>query len=63
MSKMKGEKMFMSIKINMEKAYQLNSKSKENYLEDCKFPAKLIWMSHHCISFTAYKILWNGEKT
>jgi hypothetical protein len=64
MSRMKGKKMFMSIKIDLEKAYdRLNWNFIEKCLEDCKFPPKLIQVIHHCISSPSYKIMWNGEKT
>jgi hypothetical protein len=64
MSRMKGKKMFMSIKIDLEKAYdRLNWNFIEQCLEDCKFPPKLIQVIHHCISSPSYKIMWNGEKT
>ena len=64
MAKMKGKKMFMSIKIDLEKAYdRLKWNFIEHCLEDCKFPPKLIQVIHHCISSPSYKIMWNGEKT
>jgi len=64
MSRVKGNKMFMSIKIDLEKAYdRLNWNFVEKCLEDCNFPPKLIQVIHHCISSPSYKILWNGEKT
>jgi len=64
MDRMKGNKMFMSIKIDMEKAYdRLNWNFIEQYLAECKFSPKLIEVIHHCISSPSYKIMWNGEKT
>jgi hypothetical protein len=64
MAKMKGKKMFMSIKIDLEKAYdRLNWNFVEKCLTDCKFPPKLINIIHHCITSPSYKILWNGDKT
>jgi len=64
MSKMKGQKTFMSIKIDLEKAYdRLNWNFVKNFLEECKFPLQIIQMIHHCISSLSYKIMWNGEKT
>jgi hypothetical protein len=64
MNKMKGNKMFMSIKIDFEKAYdRLNWKYVENCLNECKFPPNLINIIQHCISSPSFKILWNGEKT
>jgi hypothetical protein len=64
MAKMKGKKMFMSIKIDLEKAYdRLNWNFVEQCLADCKFPPNLINIIHHCITSPSYKILWNGDKT
>jgi hypothetical protein len=64
MARMKGKKMFMSIKIDLEKAYdRLNWNFIEQCLEECKFPPKIIEVIHHCISSSSYKIMWNGEKT
>jgi len=64
MSKMKGQKGFMSIKIDLEKAYdRLNWNFVKNCLEECKFLRKIIQIIHHCISSPSYKIMWNGEKT
>lgn len=64
MARMKGNKMFMSIKIDLEKAYdRLNWNFVENCLNECKFPSNLINIIQHCISSPSFKILWNGEKT
>ncbi|RHN82372.1 putative RNA-directed DNA polymerase [Medicago truncatula] len=64
MARMKGNKMFMSIKIDLEKAYdRINWNFVENCLEDCKFPPNLIQIIRDCISSPSYKILWNGDKT
>jgi len=64
MSKMKGYKMFMSIKIDLEKAYdRLNWNFVENCLVECKFPPNLINIIHHCIISPTFKILWNSNKT
>ncbi|CAJ2645224.1 unnamed protein product [Trifolium pratense] len=64
MAKMKGKKMFMSIKIDLEKAYdRLNWNFVEQCLAESKFPPKLINIIHHCITTPSFKILWNGEKT
>jgi hypothetical protein len=64
MARMKGNKMFMSIKIDLEKAYdRLNWKFVENCLNECKFSRNLINIIQHCISSPSFKILWNGEKT
>jgi hypothetical protein len=64
MSRMKGKKMFMSIKIDLEKAYdRLNWNFVKNCLNDCKFPHNLINIIHHCITSPSFKILWNGDKT
>jgi len=64
MSKMKGNKAFMAIKIDLEKAYdRLNWNFVEECLKECKFPPKLIKIIHHCISTPSYKIMWNGDKT
>lgn len=64
MARMKGNKMFMSIKIDLEKAYdRINWNFVKNCLEDCKFPPNLIQIIRDCISSPSYKILWNGDKT
>ena len=64
MTKMKGNKAFMAIKIDLEKAYdRLNWNIMEECLNECKFPPKLIKVIHHCISTPSYKIMWNGDKT
>ena len=64
MSKMKGNKAFMAIKIDLEKAYdRLNWNFVEECLKECKFPPKLIKIIHHYISTPSYKITWNGDKT
>ncbi|CAJ2669949.1 unnamed protein product [Trifolium pratense] len=64
MARMKGNKMFMSIKIDLEKAYdRLNWNFVENCLIECKFPHNLINIIKHCISSPSFKILWNGDKT
>lgn len=61
---MKGNKMFMSIKIDLEKAYdRINWNFVENCLEECKFPPNLIQIIYDCISSPSYNILWNGDKT
>jgi len=62
--KLSSNKMFMSVKIDLENAYdRLNWNFVEKCLEDCNFLPKLIQVIHHCISSPSYKILWNGEKT
>ncbi|CAJ2657953.1 unnamed protein product [Trifolium pratense] len=64
MSKMKGNKSFMSIKIDLEKAYdRLNWNFVGECLKECKFSNKIISIIHHCISSPSFKILWNGNKT
>jgi len=64
MARMKGNKMFMSIKIDLEKAYdRLNWNFVENCLVECKFPPNIINIIHHCITSPSFKILWNGNKT
>jgi hypothetical protein len=64
MSRMKGQKVFMSIKIDLEKVYdRLNWNFIVNCLEECKFPGKLIEVIRHCITSPSYKIMWKGEKT
>jgi len=64
MSRMKGNKMFMSIKIDLENAYdRLNWNFVEKCLKECNFPHKIIQLIHHLISSPSYKILWNREKT
>jgi hypothetical protein len=61
---MKGNKMFMSIKIDLEKAYdRLDWEFVENCLNECTFPPNLVNIIQHCISPPSFKILWNGEKT
>jgi hypothetical protein len=64
MAKMKGKRMFMSIKIDLEKAYdRLNWNFIENCMTECKFPHKLINIIHYCITSPSFRILWNGDKT
>jgi hypothetical protein len=64
MAKIKGKKMFMSIKIDLEKAYdRLNWNFFEKCLTEYKFPPKLINIIHHCITSPSYKILRNEDKT
>ncbi|CAJ2634326.1 unnamed protein product [Trifolium pratense] len=64
MAKMKGKRMFMSIKIDLEKAYdRLNWNFIENCMTECKFPSKLISIIHYCITSPSFRILWNGDKT
>jgi hypothetical protein len=63
MSRMKGNKMFTSIKIDLEKAYdRLDWNFVENCLKVCKFPPNLINIIQHCITSPSFKILWNGDK-
>ena len=63
MAKMKGKKMFMSIKIDLEKAYdRLNWNFAKKFPNDCKFPPNLINIIHHCITSPSFKILWNEDK-
>ena len=64
MSKMRGKQVFMSIKIDLEKAYdRLNWNFVKNCLEECKFPTKIIQIIQQCITSPSYKIMWNGDKT
>ncbi|PNX73125.1 ribonuclease H [Trifolium pratense] len=64
MAKMKGNKMFMSIKIDLEKAYdRLNWNYVKNCLKECKFPPNLVNIIQHCITSPSFKILWNDDKT
>lgn len=64
MARMKDEKVFISIKIDLEKAYdRLNWNFIENCLEECNLPLKFIQVIHYCITSCTYKFMWNDEKT
>ena len=55
MSKSRGNKMFMSIKIDLEKAYdRLNWNFIEKFLDNCMFPPKIVSIIHHCITSPSY---------
>lgn len=58
MRRLRGNKGFMSIKINLEKTYDRLSWS----LEDLQLPASLISLIMHYISSLSFSNLWNGEK-
>nr|XP_027191144.1 uncharacterized protein LOC113787019 [Cicer arietinum] len=61
--RMYSQKVFMLIKINLEKAYdKLNWNFVTQCLRDYKFPDELINLIHHCISTSSFKNLWNGDK-
>lgn len=64
MSRMKSKKVFMSIKIDLEKAYdRLNWNFIVQCLQECHLPEKMINIIKHCVSSSSFKLLWNGDKT
>lgn len=64
MNRMKGKKCFMSIKIDLEKAYDgLNWNFIMQCLDECKFPPKLTDIIKQCVTTPRFQLLWNGDKT
>lgn len=64
MSRMKGDKVFMSIKIDLQKAYdRLNWNFIIQCLHDCHFHDKIVSIIKQCVSSSTLKLLWNGDKT
>lgn len=64
MNKMTEKKEFMSIKIDLEKAYdRVNWNFVITCLEECWFPPELINIIKHCLCSSSFKILWNEDKT
>lgn len=61
---MKGQRAFMSIKIDLEKAYdRLNWDFIIQCLNECKLAPHLISVIQQCLSSSSFKVLWNGDKT
>lgn len=57
-----GKKGQMTIKIDLEKAYdRLNWSFIRDTLEDIGFPNNINQLIWHCISSPTMKVLWNGE--
>ncbi|XP_061340525.1 uncharacterized protein LOC133287003 [Gastrolobium bilobum] len=64
MHRMKGKKSFLSIKIDLEKAYdKLSWSFIRSVLEDLKFPGDLVEAIMGCVSSPVLEVLWNGART
>lgn len=62
MSRMHGRKGSLSIKIDLEKAYdRLSWNFIRNVLDEIGLPQKLINLIMECITSPAFSVLWNGE--
>ncbi|KAK7245383.1 hypothetical protein RIF29_40223 [Crotalaria pallida] len=64
MKRMKRKKSFMTIKFDLEKAYdRLSWGFIRKCLSELNLPACLINLIMNCIITSSFKLLWNGEKT
>ncbi|XP_031402735.1 uncharacterized protein LOC116212324 [Punica granatum] len=64
MSRMRGKKLFMSIKIDLEKAYdRLSWDFIRDTLAIAGFPSNLRRVILQCITTASMQVLWNGELT
>ncbi|XP_061339878.1 uncharacterized protein LOC133286473 [Gastrolobium bilobum] len=64
MHKMKGRKSFLSIKIDLEKAYdKLNWRFIRSVLDEVKLPGDLVEAIMGCVTSTHLEVLWNGGRT
>ncbi|PKI58238.1 hypothetical protein CRG98_021320 [Punica granatum] len=64
MSRMQGKKLFMSIKIDLEKAYdRLSWDFIRDTLVTAGFPSNLRRVILQCIMTASMQVLWNGELT
>ncbi|KAK7244115.1 hypothetical protein RIF29_38933 [Crotalaria pallida] len=64
MKNMRGKKGFMSIKFDLEKAYdRLSWDFVRKCLMELNLPAAFVELVYSCNSTTSFKILWNWDKT
>ena len=64
MSKWRGKKGGMAIKVDLEKAYdRLRWSFIHQTLRLVGFPVGLIELIMNCVQASAMQVLWNGEKT
>ena len=62
MKKKKGQKGFMAIKVDLEKAYdRLDQDFLEDTLVDLGFSSTFISLIMACVSTYSVQILWNGS--
>lgn len=63
MKRMRGNKSFKSIKIDLEKAYdRLSWSFIQECLEALNLPNPFVTIIVACINSTSFRVLWNGDK-
>lgn len=62
MRRRKGKKGVMTVKVDLDKAYDRVSWVKQT-LEFARLPSELTTLIMNCVQATSMEVLWNGERT
>ena len=62
MNKLKGNKDFFAIKLDLSKAYDMSWSFIKKVMQQVGIPEKINQIILHCISTVKINVLWQGQK-